>query len=99
MVGRKWGDQQYCQNGRPAGAIESASRFDGASEISAKAIGPIDMIALTCQSISLDHILIDPSLGAATAIVHGNHDGHRRGRLRRQRLPASSRLVRWRLRR
>ena len=39
------------------------------------------------------------TLGAAIAIVHGNREGHRRGRWRRRRWRASSRLVRLLLRR
>ena len=82
MVGRQSGGQQRRQNGRPAGAIESASRFYGASEIAAKAIVLINLIALTCQTISLDHIRIDPGLGGAIAIVHGDREGRRHGRSR-----------------
>ena len=65
-----------------AGAIESESRFDSASEIAAKAIVSIDLVALTCSTISLAHIKIDLGPGPAITIVHGDHEGHRRGQSR-----------------
>ena len=93
------GGQLRRRNGRPAGAIESASRFDGASEIAAKAIESIDLIALTCVTISLGHLLTGPSPGGAIAIVHGDREGRRRGRSRRPRRRASTCLLRRLLRR
>ena len=36
------------------------SRFEGASGIAAKAIKLIDLIALTCRTISLDYLVVDP---------------------------------------
>ena len=78
MVSRQAGTQQHCQNGRPAGAIESVSMFDGTSEIAAKAIVLIDMISLTCRTISLDNILTDPNGKSAIIIIHGDRgDCHR----------------------
>ena len=69
VVGRQLGGQLRRQNYCPAGAIESVSKFDGASGIAAKAIEWIDLIALACVAISLGCVLIDPSLGGAIAIV------------------------------
>ena len=40
--------------GRTAGAIEYVTIFNGASETEAKAIESIDLIALTCRTISSD---------------------------------------------
>ena len=71
--------------GRPAGAIESATRSNGASEMEAKSIESIDLIALACRTISSEHILIDHSPSGAILIVNDNRDGHRRGRSRRER--------------
>ena len=80
----RWSRAKYRRlNGRLAGATESASRFDYASEIASEAIVLIDLITLACITISLGHMLIDPSLGGAKAIVYGvreavvvdNHDG------------------------
>ena len=51
------------------------------------------------RTVSLMHLLTVSSLGAAVAIVHGDREGHPRGRLRRRRRRASSRLVRRLLRR
>ena len=78
------GDQNCLQNGRPPGAIESTSRFGGASEIVAKATVLINLIALTFQTISLDHVLIYHAFGAAITIVHDDRKGYHRGGLRRQ---------------
>ena len=56
--------------GRPAGAIESATRFNGVSKMEAKAIKSIDLIVLACQIISSDHLLIDPSISGAIPVDH-----------------------------
>ena len=45
---------------RAAGAFESSSRFKGASEMEAKAIKSVDLIALACLMNSQDHLLVDP---------------------------------------
>ena len=74
MVNRGLGDQQSLRNGRPAGAIQSTSRFDGAGEIAAKTKISFNIMAVNCLSFSLIHILIVTSLGAAIAIVHGNRE-------------------------
>ena len=68
--------RQCSQNSRPAGAIEAASRFDGASEIAAKAIGLNLLIALTCLTFSLAHVIIDHAFGATIAIVYGDREDH-----------------------
>ena len=83
MVSRQSVGQQRRQNGRPAGAIESASRFYGTNEITATAIVSVDVTALTCQTISSDHILTYPNPGGAIAVIHGDRGGHCRRRLRR----------------
>ena len=64
--------------GRPAGAFESSSRFEGASKMEAKAIKSIDSIDLACLIISQDHLLIDRSPGSAIPIVYDDRDGRRR---------------------
>ena len=56
-------------------------------------------MAVSCRTFSLGHILMVPSLGAAIAIVHGDREGHHRGRWRGRRRRASSRLERQLLRR
>ena len=48
-----------------------------------KAIKSIDLIALACRIISSDYLLIDPSIGGAIPILHGDRDGRRHGRSRR----------------
>ena len=50
----------------------------------AKAIESIDLITLTCQTISSDHVLIYPNIGGAipssmtieTAVTADDRDGH-----------------------
>ena len=74
MVARQSGGQQHCPNGLPAGATESASRFDGASEMAAKAIVSIDLVVTTCLVFRLIHLLIYPSLAATIFIVQGDRD-------------------------
>ena len=56
-------------------------------------------MAVNYRMISLVSLLIVFTLGAAITIVHGDREGHRRGRWRRRRWRASSRLVRLLLRR
>ena len=56
-------------------------------------------MAVNYRMSSLLCLLIVFTLGAAIAIVHGDREGHRRGRWRRRRWRASSRLVRLLLRR
>ena len=51
-------------------------------------------MAVSCRTFSIGHILMVPGLGAAVAIVHGDREGHHRGRWRARRRRASSRLVR-----
>ena len=97
MISRWSNDQQSFQNARHAGAIRYLSRSNGADEIAAKTTILFDLIAVTCPTLM--HILVDSSLGVAIAIVHGNHEGHRRGQLQRQRLRTSSQLGRRLLRR
>ena len=58
MVGRWSSGQQRCRNDRLVGAIESALRFNDASEIAAKSSVSIDLIALLFLTISLGHVLI-----------------------------------------
>ena len=58
-----------------------------------------NLIVVNDQTFSLIPILMVTSLGAAVAIVHGDREGHPRGRSRRRRRRALSRLVRWLLRR
>ena len=73
----------------PAGAIESSSRFEGASEMEAKAIKSIDLIALACLIVSQDYLPIDRSPGGAIPIVYDDRDGRRRATcdgVRRRRL-------------
>ena len=60
----------------------------------AKAIELIDLIALTCQTISLDHVLIYPSIGGGIPIVHDDRYGRRRGRSQRLRRRTSRCLAR-----
>ena len=60
--------------GHLAGAFESSSRFEGASEMASNAIILMDLIPLVCIIISLGHLLIDPSLGGAMAIVYGDQE-------------------------
>ena len=52
------------------GAIKSTSRFDGADENKAKGIEAIDLIALSCLTFSLVHILIVCVFGSVIANVH-----------------------------
>ena len=42
--------------------------------MASNAIILIDLIPLACIIISLGHLLIDPSLGVAMAIVYGNRE-------------------------
>ena len=65
----------------------------------AKAIESIDSIALTCRTISSDHVQIDLIPGGAILIFHDNRDGRRRGRSRQPRKRMSSCLAAWLLRR
>ena len=65
----------------------------------AKAIESIYLIALTCQTISSYHALIDPSIGGAISIVHGDRYGLRRGRFQWPRRCTSRCLARRLLRR
>ena len=76
MAGRLSGNQQGFRNGRLADSIESASIFDGASEISSKTTLSFDLIIKTGLTFNLIHILIDHSLGATVTIVQGDHEGH-----------------------
>merc|ERR1711966_143241 len=64
--------------GRLTGAFESSSRFEGASEMEAKAIKSVDLIAPACRTISQDYLLIDRSPGGAIPIVYDDRDGRRR---------------------
>ena len=57
-----------------AGAFESRQRFEGASEMASNAIIWMNLIPLACIIISLGHLLIDPSLGGAMAIVYGDRE-------------------------
>ena len=71
------------------GAFESSSRFEGASEMEAKAIESTDSIALACRTISLDQVLKDPVPSGAIPIVYDDQDGRRRAAcdgVRRRRL-------------
>ena len=61
--------------GRLAGAFKSSSRFEGASEMEAKAIKSVDLIAPACRIISQDHPIIDRSPGGAIPIVYDDRDG------------------------
>ena len=42
--------------------------------MASEAIVLMNLIPLACIIISLGHVLIDPSLGGATAIVYGNRE-------------------------
>ena len=64
-----------------------------------KAIILIILIALTHQTISLGHVLIDHASRAAIVIVRGDREGHCRRQLRRQKWRALHRLARLLLRR
>ena len=56
--------------GHLAGAFESSSRFEGASEMASNAIILMDLTPLACIIISLGHLLIDRSLGGAMDSVY-----------------------------
>ena len=60
--------------GHLAGAFESSSRFEGASEMASNAIISMDLIPLACTIISLGHILLDRSLGGAMDSVYGDRE-------------------------
>ena len=79
-LGAAIASQYPFRNGRPGGAIESGPRFDGADEIAAKTTILFSLVAANGLTFSLIHVLIVYGLGAAIAIVHGDHEGHRRGR-------------------
>ena len=73
----------------PRWRFESSLRFEGASDMEAKAIESVDSIALACLTISQDHVLIDRSPGSAIPIVYDDRDGCRRAAcdgVRRRRL-------------
>ena len=59
----------------------------------------MDLLALSCVTFSLVHILIDYSLGGAIVIVHGDREGRRRDDHDSMRRRASRRLTRRLLRR
>ena len=44
----------------------------------------MDTIAFPCQTIRLDHVLIDPNIGGSVPIAHDDCDDRRRRRLRRR---------------
>ena len=49
-------------------------RQDSKGEMASNAIIFMDLIPLACILISLGHLLIDPSLNGAIAIVYGNRE-------------------------
>ena len=90
-----WSDgRQHRQNGGLPGTIESASRFDDASTITAKTKIYCNLMALSYQTISLVCMstLIFSTLVAAIATVHSHCEVHRS--LRTTTMSATSRLVR-----
>ena len=60
--------------GHLAGAFESSSRFEGASEMASNAIILMDLLPLACTIISLGCLLIDRSLGGAMDSVYGDRE-------------------------
>ena len=90
MANRGLTIQQCIQNVRLAGAIESASIFDGTSKIAAKTKIQFNLI----QIISLVCLLIVSTLSTTITIVHANCEGRHHGQLRRQRERVLNRLVR-----
>ena len=76
--------------GRPAGAFESLSRFEDASEMEEKAIKLIDLLDLACLIIVQDHLLVDPIPCSAIPIVYDDRDGRR---IRRSRRPRGARQI------
>ena len=74
VVGRSSGGHYLLQNGRYIDAIESASRFHSAGEITAKSGMMFNLMTVSCQTFSLGHILIDYVFGAAIPIAHGDHN-------------------------
>ena len=56
-------------------ALKSAFVFEGADESSVQATISINLVALSCQTFSLVHLLIDHAFGVVIRIVYGDHDG------------------------
>ena len=68
------GQPTTSSTGHLAGAFESSSRFEGASEMASNAIILMDLLPLACTIISLGCLLIDRSLGGAMDSVYGDRE-------------------------
>ena len=75
MVVRKLGSQLRRLHGRPGGVIKSASRFDCAAEIAVQTRMTFNLTAVSCETFSLYHVLIDYVLGAVIDMAHGDSNG------------------------
>ena len=71
-----------------------ASIFDGADKTMVKTKTQFNLTALNCQTFSLIHILVVPSLGVVITIVHGDCGDHCCRQLQRRWWHASGRLDR-----
>ena len=76
-----WGGQPLTRrplsplNGGSVGAIETASRFGCAAKIAAQAKIMFNLMAVSCRTCSLGHILTNYVFGATIIIAHGDDDG------------------------
>ena len=85
--------------GHLAGAFESSSRFEGASEMASNTIILMDRIPLACMIVSLGCLLIDRSLGGAMDSVYGEREAIAGRRATACESVRRRRLLRWLTRR
>ena len=75
VVGRSPGGHFRLSDVRSVGAIKSASRFNNASKIAAQTRMTFNLMAVSCRTFSLGHILISYVFSVVIVIAHSDRYG------------------------